>query len=81
MRFATLGIMERRHLGDAGRVYVWCNRLLLRPMDRRHRLVTGAAVACGLLALALTVATAQRAKPCDVVEPEFAWDQLDGAVR
>jgi hypothetical protein len=41
-------------------------------MLRGLRLATGAAVACGLLALALalTEATGQRAKLCDVVEPD-----------
>jgi hypothetical protein len=37
-------------------------------MLRGLRFATGAAVACSLLAL--TVATAQRARPCDVVEPD-----------
>ena len=44
--------------------------IVIMAMLRGLRLATGAAAACGLLALALTVATAQRAKPCDVVEPD-----------
>ena len=39
-------------------------------MLRGLRLAIGAAVAWGLLALALTVATAEQARPCDVVEPD-----------
>ena len=39
-------------------------------MLRGLRLATGAAVACGVLALALTVAKAERARPCDVMEPD-----------
>jgi len=34
------------------------------------RLATGAAAAFGLLAQALIVATAQRARPCDIAEPD-----------
>src|SRR5262249_55978418 len=37
---------------------------------RGLRLATGAAVAFALLALALTVATAEPAKACDVLEPD-----------
>jgi hypothetical protein len=44
--------------------------IVIMAMLRGLRLATGAAVACGLLALALTEATGQRAKPCDVVEPD-----------
>jgi hypothetical protein len=39
-------------------------------MLRGLRLATGATVACGLLASVLTVATAEPAKPCDIVEPD-----------
>ena len=39
-------------------------------MLRGLRLATGAAVACGVSALALTVAKAERARPCDVMEPD-----------
>src|SRR5215813_12975463 len=39
-------------------------------MLRGLRLATGAAVACGVLVLALTAATAESAKPCDVMEPD-----------
>jgi hypothetical protein len=39
-------------------------------MLRGLRLATGGAVACALLAMALTMAAAQRAKPCDVMEPD-----------
>jgi hypothetical protein len=44
--------------------------LLARVSLGGVRLATGAAVACGLLVLTLTVAIAKRAKPCHVVEPD-----------
>src|SRR5262249_33322833 len=66
---AALGLRLRPAVaGDASRSGVWT--VAIMPILRGLRSATGAAVACVVLALAPTVANAERAKACDVMEPD-----------